>query len=199
MKRLILVTVLSLHISALGACGDKKVTPDQANDQPLAIEEDGQFQSRSTLTRDYFSPVRIVWRSDETEMYIINSKKLLEKGNGQADLVGKNVCTIKGGDTANTAILFDFGKEVQCGLQIVTSWSSDKAIKVKLTFGESVSEAMSRVENSTATNDHAIREFEVTLPWLGSVDVGNTGYRFVKMELLDNEATLKLKEINAIC
>ena len=59
-------------VVALGACGDKKLTPDQANDQPLVVEENGKFQSRSTLTRDYFSPVRIVWQSYETETYLIN-------------------------------------------------------------------------------------------------------------------------------
>jgi len=154
--------------------------------------------SRSVLSRDYFSPKRIVWQSDESETYIINSKKLLEKGNGQADLAGENVCIIKGGSSTNSSIVFDFGKEIQGGLQIVTSWSSGKSIKVKLTFGESVSEAMSEVEKSSATNDHAIREFDITLPWLGSIEVGNTGYRFVKMELLDNDDTLQLKEVNAI-
>ncbi len=195
MNRLISCLII---LTVFAACSESNETQEKSKDQKPVIEKAQNIQSRSVLRRDYFSPTRIVWQSDNTETFIINSKKLLEKGNGQADLVGKNICTMKGGDSTNTFILFDFGIEIQGGLQIVTSWSSDKAIKVKLTFGESVSEAMSEVEKSSATNDHAIREFEVTLPWLGSVEVGNTGYRFVKMEMLDNKATLKLKEVNAI-
>ncbi len=151
------------------------------------------------LSRNYIPAVKILWKSDETNTYIINEKKLLEAGNGQADLVGSSLCTIKGGGTNNSALLFDFGKEIHGGIQLVTGMFSGKnPIKVKLTFGESVSEAMSTAFDTTATNDHAMRDFEIFLPWLGSIEVGNTGFRFLKIELLDTDRELKLKELRAI-
>ncbi len=51
---------------------------------------------------------------------------------------------------------------------------------------------------SGASNDHAMRDFIVDLPWLGSIEVGNTGFRFVRIDLLDNDKELWLKEISAI-
>lgn len=154
---------------------------------------------KEILSRHYLSPVRIVWKSDESQKYIVNPEKLLKPGNGQADLVGSDLCLIKGGDKVNTAILLDFGKELHGGLQLVTGmFAEQKPIKVKITLGESVSEAMSSISGSTATNDHAMREFEISLPWLGKIEIGNSGFRFAKIELLDSDRELKIKEIRAI-
>lgn len=162
----------------------------------------GKAQSTSEkqeISREYFSPEKILWKSDESGTDIINAKKLLEPGNGQADLVGSSLCTIKGRDTSKAAILFDFGKEIQGGIQLVTGMFPKQApIKVKVTFGESVSEAMNSGPGTSATNDHAMRDFEILLPWLGAIEVGNTGFRFVKIELLDTNRNLKLKEVRAI-
>ena len=155
--------------------------------------------SENALSRRYLSPVKILWKSDQSNKYIINSEKLLQKGNGQADLVGKDLCLLKGGDKANTSLILDFGKEIQGGVQIVTGmFAEQKPIKIRITLGESVSEAMSKISGSTATNDHAMREFELSLPWLGTIEVGNSGFRFVKIELLDSDRELKLKEVRAI-
>lgn len=155
--------------------------------------------TENALTRQYLAPVRILWKSDQSDKYIINAEKLLLNGNGQADLVGTDLCLLKGGDNVNTSFILDFGKEIQGGVQIVTGMFADqKPIKVRITLGESVSEAMSRISGSTATNDHAMREFELSLPWLGKIEVGNSGFRFVKIELLDSDRELKLKEVRAI-
>ena len=52
-----------------------------------------------------------------------------------------------------------------------------------------MTEALSSVEapGTTATNDHAERDFELAVPWLGSVEVGNSGFRFVRVELADGD------------
>ena len=49
-----------------------------------------------------------------------------------------------------------------------------------------------------ATNDHAIRDQELILPWLGVYETGNSGFRFVRIDLLDTDAILELKEVRAI-
>jgi hypothetical protein len=71
-------------------------------------------------------------------------------------------------------------------------------MKIRVRFGESVSEGMCDItpENG-ATNDHAIRDFYLTLPWLGVAEIGNSGFRFVRIDLEEPDAELSLKEIRA--
>jgi len=148
------------------------------------------------LSRSYLSPVKIIWRTGDIQ----HAERLLEKGNGQADLNTGGLCRLKSSATARPGILLDFGKELHGGLQLVTGmWAGNKPIKVRIRFGESVSEAMSDIDTlKGATNDHAMRDFEIQLPWLGKLEIGNTGFRFVRIDLLDGNTELLLKEVRAI-
>ncbi len=85
----------------------------------------------------------------------------------------------------NAYILLDFGKELHGGIRLVVPKCTRVSPRFRLTFGESVTEAMSKTESSTATNDHSPRDFEVIVPNLSVTDFGQTGFRFVKIELLD--------------
>ncbi|HYH56076.1 MAG TPA: alpha-L-rhamnosidase C-terminal domain-containing protein, partial [Anseongella sp.] len=61
------------------------------------------------------------------------------------------------------------------------------------------SEAMSDIDTVRgATNDHAMRDFVVELPWLGMLQVGNSGFRFARIDLVDPNAELLLKEARAV-
>src|ERR1700712_2115259 len=154
----------------------------------------------SPLTRKYLTPVKIVWRTPGAEKNIINAERFLQPGTGQADLIGGNLCMLKSDSSLQPAILLDFGREIHGGIQIVTGMSkSGKPVTIRLRFGESVGEAMSTVGDSTdATNDHAIRDEIVQVPWLGKLETGNTGFRFVRIDLMDKNAELLLKEVRAI-
>ncbi|TWF42718.1 alpha-L-rhamnosidase-like protein [Chitinophaga polysaccharea] len=157
-------------------------------------------QTTATVRR-YLSPEKITWQTPNADgASISNAARFLLPGNGQADLANQNMCVLKSSVTAHPAILFDFGKELHGGLQLVTGmYKSGKPIKLRVRFGESVSEAMSDIEPSkNATNDHAVRDMVVEVPWLGKLEVGNTGFRFVRIDLLDDKAELQLKEVRAI-
>lgn len=70
---------------------------------------------------------------------------------------------------------------------------------MRVRFGESVSEAMCEIDGKNgASNDHAIRDFVVTLPWLGVLEVGNSGFRFARIDLMSDSTEVSLKEIRAI-
>ena len=69
---------------------------------------------------------------------------------------------------------------------------------VRIRLGESVSETMSDIGKDGATNDHAMRDFIVELPWLGSLEAGNSGFRFVRIDLVSPETKVEIKEISAI-
>ncbi|WP_080904438.1 alpha-L-rhamnosidase C-terminal domain-containing protein [Parabacteroides sp. Marseille-P3160] len=155
-------------------------------------------QQRDSRMREYLPPTRIVWQQHEER--ISNARALFQPGNGQSDLANTSICKMKSSSTEHPAVLLDFGKELQGGLQIVTGMSpSQKPVSVRIRFGESVSEAMSDIDGvNGASNDHAIRDFILPLPWLGVVEVGNSGFRFVRIDLLDDSTELHLKEVRAI-
>ncbi|AMR34464.1 alpha-L-rhamnosidase [Mucilaginibacter sp. PAMC 26640] len=156
-------------------------------------------QTEETVRR-YLSPVRILWQAPGAASHIKNAERLLKPGDGQADLSGKDLCVMENDATGKAGLLLDFGREMHGGLQLVTDQSrGGKPVRVRIRFGESASEAMSDIDTvKGATNDHAMRDFVISLPWLGKLEVGNTGFRFVRIDLLDDNAQLKLKEARAI-
>ena len=157
-------------------------------------------QNKDPRTRTYITPTRIVWKNDGGGKLIENLNVLLSKGNGQSDLGRNPVCVLKSSRDAHTSILLDFGKEMQGGIRIVTGASSTQLpIHIQVCFGESVSEAMSAIgDGKGSTNDHAVRDFGMKLPWLGVAEAGNTGFRFVRIDLLDSDVNLLLKEVSAV-
>ncbi len=152
-------------------------------------------QSEATVRR-FLAPAKILWSTGS----IAHAEQLLKPGNGQADLSGKGLCSLKSDATGKPALLLDFGRELHGGLQIVTGqWKVSKPITVRIRFGESASEAMADIEpKQNATNDHAIRDMTVQVPWLGKMEIGNTGFRFVRIDLVDADTELLLKEVRAI-
>lgn len=152
--------------------------------------------STSLLTREYVYPYRIVW-SKGTVKKIDN---LLCKGTGQPSLMNDDAVILHNKDNIQSSILLDFGKEINGSLEFVTGmWNGDNVPRnIRVRFGESVSEAMSEINEFGSTNDHAMRDFELKLPWLGKNQTGETGFRFVRIDFLDPESELHLKEVRAI-
>ncbi|MCT4646972.1 MAG: hypothetical protein N4A74_18425 [Carboxylicivirga sp.] len=151
------------------------------------------------IKRSYLSPKRIVWQSDDSDRVLKNTDLLLKPGIHQADLYGGGYSEFVGNDSLQASVILDFGKEIQGGIQLVTAgFPGNTPIKVRLRFGESVSETMSEVGQDGATNDHAIRDFELLLPWMGKMEAGSSGFRFVRIDLLDTNRNLYLKEVSAI-
>ena len=152
---------------------------------------------KDARTREYITPVRVVW-TNSTDL-ISNPDALLQEGNGQADFMERTFCDMKSTRKVHPAIILDFGKELHGGLQIVTGMGSDQNVRVRVRFGESVSETMSEIDGKNgAKNDHAIRDQEVLLPWFGVKEIGNSGFRFVRIDLVSDNKELSLKEVRAI-
>jgi alpha-L-rhamnosidase len=158
-----------------------------------------EAQTEETVRR-YLSPVKILWETPNASTNIINPERLLKPGDGQADLSGNDLCILHNDEKGKAGLLLDFGREMHGGLQLITDQSKGgKPVRVRIRFGESASEAMSNIDTvKNATNDHAMRDFVISLPWLGKLEVGNTGFRFVRIDLIDDNAELKLKEARAI-
>ena len=139
--------------------------------------------------RRFVAPQRILWQT-EGELAPENSAELLALATGEASLSGKPKVTMKPG----AGILLDFGRELHGGVQICGGWSAgNKPVRLRVRFGESVSEAMTQ-----PNQDHAIHDQTVLVPFLGVTEVGNTGFRFVRIDVVDEDVTAIIQHVRAV-
>lgn len=153
------------------------------------------------LKREFISPARLVELPAEQCNGVSNAGALLRPFDGQLAVSSPDVCVLSTREGRRGAVLVDFGKELCGGIELAAPIrGSQKAMKVRVCLGESVSEALSDVnaEGATATNEHSLRDFTVDMPWLGTLEVGNSGFRFALVELLEPEAELPLRAVRGV-
>ena len=144
------------------------------------------------LTRRYILPKRIVWQSQGIAQPE-HSDRLLNGNSTQSAMSDSPGCVLKYNDKPS-GILLDFGYELNGGIRITVNETSDsKPVRLRVRFGESVSEAMCE-----PNNDHAMHDSIVQVPWLGTSEVGSTGFRFVRIDLVDKNTYVEIKQICAV-
>ena len=158
----------------------------------------GPVQRQDTeFVSDYLTPTRIMLSKGS----VTGAENLLRPYKGQVSTNERSVCIFRNSSDGKSSVLLDFGKEIHGGIQIVRAMSANKAAaRFRVCFGESVSEALSSVDEagSTATNEHSVRDFEISVPWLGTVEYGNTGFRFVRLDLLGDDTEALIVTVRAI-
>ena len=122
---------------------------------------------------------------------ILSPDSLIEEKDLCVSFGTENFTTFK---KKGSYVVLDFGKEYHGGVRIITR-ESEKLSKFRITFGESLSEAYSKIGEKNATNDHSTRDFTVDIPFMSDMQFGSTGFRFVKIELLSQKPVL----IQSIC
>lgn len=151
----------------------------------------------SPMRQYLIPPARIVWQS---ESGVKNAENLLEKRRGQSvlhDPIPACVLTSAAGKPA--AIVLDFGVEIQGSVEIFTPMTATKnQPTIRVRTGESVMECLTPLGQKGTTNDHAIRDQVVALPWLGSITVGRGGFRFCLIEAADPQKPVEISEIRAV-
>lgn len=156
--------------------------------------------------RTFVNPTRIVWKSEKGEQYdgrfaISGEDSLLKSKHGQIPEFGwGNGGGLKLVNCGNApGIILDFGRELHGGLHFGMGAGSGRNLRIRVRFGESVAETCSDALSglSGAGNDHALRDFEMTLPVMGAIEIGNTGFRFVRIDLLSSGTAL-FESIRAI-
>jgi alpha-L-rhamnosidase len=166
---------------------------------PVFAADDQAEAAVDPRARAYLTAKRVVWTSDASGVHVRNAEKLLIPGSGQAELVNRSPVVLKSSAGHTAGVLLDFGREIHGSVSLVTGmWENKKPLRVRVRFGESVSEAMAELGASGSTNDHAIRDQVVILPWLGEIEIGDSGFRFVRIDLLDDEEALLLKDVRAV-
>lgn len=152
------------------------------------------------LVTEHITPKRVIWLSDSTGKYIRKAGNLLSPFAGQVSVADTVYTTMLSRNGKKAALLLDFGKEIQGGIEIASSIRENQSpVALRIRFGESVTEAMSPITGKNgASNDHALRDFTLNAPWLGTVQTGNSGFRFVRIELEDSGVQYNLKAVTAI-
>lgn len=153
---------------------------------------------RDDRTRVYLTPKRILWETDCAEAKVIGSRRLLEDRKPQISLDAMEPCILcNRGKPAS--VLLDFGCEIHGGI-VIYAWkdSSGKGAGVRVRFGESALEAMSEIGENNATNDHALRDITTQIASMSMTPVGETGFRFVRIDLLEPDQELELKTVKGV-
>lgn len=96
-------------------------------------------------------------------------------------------------------IILDFGQEMCGGIKFLTQKidSIDGTAKIRVRFGESLSETCAELGEKNANNDHSVRDSIYTLTQLSDVCIGDTGYRFVRIDFFKG-SNIEIKNIYAI-
>ena len=133
--------------------------------------------------RRFVPPVRLVRECGNVR----NAARLLNRVHIQSFCsFSPDPCVIPPGGE----LLLDFGIELHGQLTVNSDAMQCSALKV--TFGESVSEAL-----GTPTTDHAPHQELLTIPMLGQVNFGNTAFRFVRLEVPADRPEVKLTGVCA--
>ena len=124
-----------------------------------------------------------------------NVEALLKEKTLQIGLNEKDFAILRG----KGYVILDFGKELSGGARILTFHTGGKPSKVRIRFGESVSETCAELGRGygLATNDHSVRDFETDLQNYSDMTYAQTGFRFLRIDGLDEQTELFIKTIAA--
>lgn len=143
--------------------------------------------------KKYLAPKKLIWQNGSVQNVeaIMESEKPM-----QAPLVATSLCTIEEGGS----ILLDFGCELHGGIAIAVQGCKSEVEKegsLHIRFGESVMECMTPVYGEkNATNNHAMRDYDIRVPMMGTIEVGYTGFRFVRIDC--NVGVVNLNVVRAV-
>jgi alpha-L-rhamnosidase len=165
-----------------------------SNNTPPNIICFEQYETDKRIKK-YIPPEKIIWKT----LTIENAEVLLKNRSSQVSLKSLDPCILRN-NGEKAGILLDFGVEINGGVQISAYQSGEGEInsKIRIRFGESAMEAMSEFGNKSSSNDHSVRDLTAEIPFLSTTEIGNTGFRFVRIDLLDENGYLELNTIKAI-
>jgi len=147
-----------------------------------------------TRVRKHILPKQIVWQS-ENPLLQENCEVLMDEGVNNASPWSVQGCILKSGG----GICLDYGKEIHGGIKIISGNNSNQLDKIRIRFGESISEVMNE-----PNNQHAVHDTVIDIPWHGIVEFGNTGFRYVRIDVPEQDtaspekSVVEIKEVRAV-
>lgn len=149
--------------------------------------------------RTFLTPQRIVWTSQGDKCSVTNSEVLLQDREPQINLMAADLCTMENkGEPAS--IILDFGVEFHGNVKLLIKETSQERVNLRVRFGESVMETMEDTIGGAknARNDHINRDQIINVGFLSGNELGPSGFRFVRIDLLDENTYITLKAVKGI-
>lgn len=163
----------------------------------------GRMNMKDTRVRETVFPVRIV----KVFGTVQNAEALLKEKTLQITTAEPEVTTLVNDGEERAGVLLDFGKELHGSVRLLAFTGENKSTEqkaagaypvVRVSCGESVGEAIHPVGYKGSTNDHAVRDLTLPIPYYSDMTLCETGFRFVYVELQGEKATLRLKSVAAV-
>lgn len=111
-----------------------------------------------------------------------NAEKLTVKKAACVSFKNDNSARFSG---RNAYVILDFGAEI-CGSVRLIATSVTAPAVFRLSVGESLSECVANIGENHATNDHSLRDIEITVPTMSDQTYLQSGFRFARIELLSD-------------
>lgn len=158
--------------------------------------------SVDTRKRETVFPVRIV----KTFGNVKNAEALLKAQPLQITTNEPDCATLTKEVSEQTGVLVDFGREIHGSARVLCFINFDTKTgaalaehpTVRVSCGESASEALGAVGVKGSTNDHAVRDYSFPMPSYCDMTLFETGFRFVFFELLTPGVTMLLRSVAAV-
>lgn len=133
----------------------------------------------------YLTPTRVVWKTAGVK----NATKLM-------DVAGENATIWRPAGMqlppkGSVILEYDTPLPLQ-GIRISRGYDKVQPVQIRVRLGESVSEVLNE-----PNNDHSMHDITMPISAMGISRVGNTGFRFLRLDNLDEEITLNLRECSA--
>lgn len=164
------------------------------NNVPYGIRREDIFNNteEDKRVRRFMAPTRVVWKTDSDTATVTGEDALTRPCFKQIHFNPDKVCTLtsKG---SSSGVLIDFGVEFHGYLKLYISGVSTTRAHLRIRFGESVSEAMADIGGEkNATNDHINRDQIIDVGFLSMPEIGPSGFRFARIDVVEPDATVTL-------
>ncbi len=148
--------------------------------------------------RRFMAVQRVLWKSTGDKCNVSGEEVLLEDRETQINLNATKACVLEN-KGENAGILLDFGVEFH-GYVKLFIWSVNPGkVRLRIRFGESAMEAMSDIGGEkNATNDHINRDQIIEVGFLSMPEIGPSGFRFARIDVIDENATVAFKTVKGI-
>ena len=134
--------------------------------------------------KEYLLPTRVVGGAKiENADTVFRSKGLYATINYSVE-DRKNYLKMEG---VGSFIILDFGKEMNGGIRMITNFVRQDSCRIRIRFGESLGEVNADIKEKNASNVHGPRDFETLICTFADVTIGQTGFRFVRIDLLEEK------------
>ena len=170
------------------------------NKVPYGIRNEIMFRDTEAdkRVRRFMTPKRVVWKTEAEKAEVTGEEALLKPHVKQIHFNVPEQCKLES-KGKSAGILLDFGVEFHGYVKLYIHSVSPQRVRLRVRFGESVSEAMADLGGEkNATNDHINRDQIIDVGFLSMPEIGPSGFRFVRIDLLDLDAMVTFQAIQGI-